>query len=168
MSIAVSAFIRPSRLLFVAVTAMACIVCAVGIGLLSGVIGELSLMLRVLTGFTVLFLAFFGFYHGVGFRKILQLDIAATGLIHLSVLEEKGPCSKLDWPHVGTGTQVVQLMAGSTLWPCLLLLHLRAEDCSIRVVPILPDSVSRESFRALSVAFRWMARQSDSRDSSSF
>jgi toxin CptA len=168
MSIAVSAVIRPSRLLLAAVAAMTGLACAIGIGVLSGSIGELSLMWRLLTGFTVLFLAFFGFYHGVGIRKILQLDIAATGLIHLSVFEEKAPCSELDWPHVGTGRQVVQLMAGSTIWPCLLLLRLRTEDRSIRVVPILPDSVSRESFRALSVAFRWMARQSDSRESSSF
>lgn len=52
---------------------------------------------------------------------------------------------------------VVRLMAGSTLWPNLLLLRLQAEDGSVSVLPILPDSISRSDFRALSVAFRWIA-----------
>jgi toxin CptA len=168
MSIAVSASIRPSRILFASVTAMAAMGAAIAMGIMAGLIGELSLIIRVLTGFTFLFLSFFGFYHGVRFRKILQLDIDGAGRIRLSESSEKVACSDSDWPHVGTDKQVMQLMTGSTLWPCLLLLRLHADDHSVRVVPILPDSVSRESFRALSVAVRWIARQSDSQESSLF
>ncbi|NEX62760.1 protein YgfX [Noviherbaspirillum galbum] len=166
MTIAVSTIIRPSRILTALVSAVAIMVASIGLAILAGRIGTLGLTPRVLTGFGALFLAFFGFYHGVRIRKILQLDIAGAGQIRLSEQREKRTCSDSDWPHVGKDMQVMQLMPGSTIWPCMLLLRLRAEDHAVRVVPILPDSVSRESFRALAVAVRWLAWQSDSQESS--
>jgi toxin CptA len=51
-------------------------------------------------------------------------------------------------------------MPGSTLWPGLLLLHLRAEDGVMVVLPVLPDSVSAGLFRPLSVACRTIAARS--------
>ena len=52
---------------------------------------------------------------------------------------------------------LAQLLAGSTVWPNLLLLRLRLENGRVRTIPVLPDSVSRETFRALQVACRWVA-----------
>ncbi len=58
----------------------------------------------------------------------------------------------------------VHLLPDSTLWPHLLVLRLRSEDGGIRTVPILPDSTSRESFRALAAACRWLAARSEAGD----
>jgi toxin CptA len=51
----------------------------------------------------------------------------------------------------------VQLLSGSTLWPWLLALRVRACDGAVRHVLIAPDSVARGQFRPLAVALRTLA-----------
>jgi hypothetical protein len=82
-----------------------------------------------------------------------RIDISGVGLIRLTVyqLMPGGVCAD--------GT-LVTLMPGSTLWPGLLLLHLRDENGVMVVLPVLPDSVSAGSFRPLSVACRTIAARS--------
>jgi len=46
----------------------------------------------------------------------------------------------------------------------MLLLRLQADNGDKWVVPILTDCVSRDEFRALSVACRWIAAHNDSAD----
>lgn len=50
-----------------------------------------------------------------------------------------------------------QLAEGSVLWPNLLFLHLESERGHKETLRILPDSVSRDEFRALHIACRWIA-----------
>ncbi|MFZ6674130.1 protein YgfX [Undibacterium sp. Xuan67W] len=52
---------------------------------------------------------------------------------------------------------VVQLCRETTLWPCLMMLHLRPEQGVVQIVPVLRDSVDASAWRALSVSLRWLA-----------
>ena len=89
-------------------------------------------------------------------RNSHRIDISGVGQIRLTVYQvmpEGGVCAD---------GILVTLMAGSTLWPDLLLLHLRAGDGAVVVLPVLPDSVGAELFRPLSVACRTIAARNDS------
>jgi hypothetical protein len=168
MSIAVSAVVRPSRILFAMTCAMAVGAALVGFAIGFGLIGDQSLPVRLAIASSVLFLAFFGFYHGTRDRKTIQLDISGTGQIRLLKLTGEPPCTDSNWPHVREMGEVVRLMSDSTIWPHMLLLRLQSDDGEITIVPIFPDSVSRDGFRALSVACRWIATQKDAQDAKFF
>ncbi|WP_420475269.1 protein YgfX [Noviherbaspirillum sp. ST9] len=161
MSIAVSTVVQPSRVHFVLNAAMAAIVVAVAVVLGTGRIGDLSLPIRALLSVLMFFLASFGFYHGMRSRKTIQLDISGTGQIRLLNVGGEPPCTATMRPHVKEIGEVVRLMDNSTLWPHMLLLRLRSESGQTTVVPVFPDSVDREAFRALSVACRWISVQNE-------
>jgi toxin CptA len=161
MSIAVSAVLLPSRVLRLMVGA----VCA-GVGMSGGVIAcaftaELPLLVRVLIAALSAFAAVFGFYHGSGRRKPIHIDISGVGQFRLTELALNDTCKQLDRPHLNEHVEVFRLLEHSTLWPHLLLLRLQGESGKITTLPILPDCVSQEGFRALSVACRWIAARGE-------
>lgn len=162
MSIAVSAVVQPSRVLIMMIGAMAIVVAAVGAAIGFGLVGDMAAAPRLLLAAFLVFLAFFGFYHGVHARKTIQLDISGVGQVRLTEVSSPGPCTTTNWPHVRTVEDVFRLMPNSTLWPHLLLLRLKAESGKTVTVPVLPDCVSRDKFRALSVACRWIAMHDNS------
>lgn len=164
MSIAVSAVVHPSRILLVMVGTMCAGVAAIGLAIVLSIFPDLPSNVRWLLGVTIIFLAVFGFYHGVRHRKILHIDISGAGQFRLTEVGSASPCTNTNWPHVGSHGAAVALLKDSTIWPHLLLLRLQTENGKIAVVPILPDSVSRDSFRALSVACRWIVTRSESRN----
>lgn len=157
MSIAVSAVVRPSRLLFTALLAMSIMVVAIGFSVALGLIGELQLALRLPLSAFSLFLGCFGFYHGIRYRKTLHIDISGSGQIRLSDTACDRTCATANRPHVARQGETVRLLNQSTIWPHLLLLHLQEKNGKVLIIPILPDCVSRDSFRALSLACRWVA-----------
>lgn len=161
MAIAVSAIVRPSRVLFVMVGAICIGAAAIGLGIVFDAVGDLPRVSRALLGAAIIFLSVFGFYHGVRHRKILHIDISGAGQFRLTEVDSAGPCTNTNRPHVKSQEAVVVLLKGSTIWSSMLLLRLQAENGKITTVPILPDSVSRDSFRALSVACRWIATRSE-------
>ncbi len=161
MSIAVSVTVKPSRLLFAMVTAMFFIAAAVAFAVFSGLLGELSFAVRTVAAAFTLFLGCFGFYHGVRQRKPIHIDISGSGQIRISELADTAPCTDAMWPHVSENGSVVRLHKSSTIWPQLLLLRLENDGGKIWTVPVLPDCVSRDSFRAMSVACRWIASRGD-------
>lgn len=124
-----------------------------------GQVGDLPDAARFPLAVFSVFLAFFGFYHTLRHQKTLHIDISGTGQLRLTSLKNDviGSCQKKNWPHVKENGEVVRLLSDSTIWPHLLLLRLQAENEKITVLPVLPDCVSRDSFRALSVACRWIA-----------
>jgi len=61
----------------------------------------------------------------------------------------------------GDDGEIVRLMDASSLWPNLMFLHLQTESGRMVVLRILPDSVSPQEFRAISVACRWIAARSN-------
>lgn len=135
---------------------------ATGLAVICGYIGELSMPLRLAAFSFLAFLALFGFYHGIRHRKPLHIDIAGNGQLRLTEVHVGGTCRTENRLHVRGSAKVVRLVADSTIWPQLLLLRLRTDDGKIVTVPVLPDCVSPDSFRALSVACRWIAAHNDS------
>lgn len=164
MSIAVSAVVHPSRFLLVLTALISISTGLIGIAIAAGFIGSLSAVPRLALGSAAFFLALFGFYHGVRHRKTIQLDIYGTGLIRLSEPGSEGPCTHTNRPHVSGSGERVWLLKSSTIWPNLLLLHFRTGGGQTRVLPVLPDCVSRDGFRAISVACRWIASQAQDSD----
>lgn len=162
MSIAVSTVVNPSRTLSVLIGTMALIIACVAITISTGYVGELTPSIRWPLGALVLFLSFFGFYHGVRTRKTIQLDISGTGQIRLLRVGCEPPCVGVKRPHLREIGELVRLLDNSTIWPHMLLLRFRAEDGRTIVVPVLPDSVDRDAFRALSVSCRWISGQNES------
>jgi toxin CptA len=161
MSIAVSAVVYPSRVLLVMVGAMSVTVVAIGIAVAMGLVGELSTTPRLFLGALVVFLAVFGFYHGARLRKPIHIDISGAGQLRLTDVSAAGPCIDTNWPHVRTNGEVVRLLKNSMIWPHLLLLRLQSESGKMTILMVLPDSVSRDNYRALSVACRWIAAHSN-------
>lgn len=158
MSIAVSVVVKPSRLLLMMVGTMCAGTAFMGAMLGLGQVGDLPNAARFSLAIFSVFLAFFGLYHTVRHQKTLHIDISSTGQLRLTRLNDAiSSCRKKNWPHVKEKGEVVQLLSDSTIWPHLLLLRLQAENEKITVLPVLPDCVSRDSFRALSVACRWIA-----------
>jgi len=49
------------------------------------------------------------------------------------------------------------LLHGATVWPCCILLRLRAEDGAIWPLVLLPDAVGAGQYRALAVSVRALA-----------
>jgi toxin CptA len=89
----------------------------------------------------------------------LRIDISGVGQIWLTVYQCMGAASPAR-PATGTG-EAVRLMAGSTLWPHLLLLRFGTADGKVIVVPVLPDSIAPPLFLALAVACRAIAARKD-------
>jgi toxin CptA len=165
MSIAVSAVVKPSRLLLAMVGSMCVGVIFVGLMIGAGQLGNLALLPRLSVAATCIFPAVFAFFYTVQMRKTHHIDISGSGLIRLvetSALATSPVQSVAS--HWRGADEVVSLMANSTLWPYLLLLRLQAEDQRVTVLPILPDSIDKEGFRALSVACHWIAAQNNPKE----
>lgn len=158
MSIAVSAVVRPSRSLLIAVGSM-CAAVALSAGMIGlSKIGELATYLRLLVAGSCIFAVFFGFYWAARARKTFRIDISDIGQIRLEEYIGAGRFSSLAEAAKGN---VVKLMPDSTIWSHMLLLQLRGEDNQITVLPILRDCVGFDDFRMLSIACRWIAAQNN-------
>ncbi|TFV90310.1 hypothetical protein E4K72_20890 [Oxalobacteraceae bacterium OM1] len=164
MSIAVSAVIRPSRTLRAMLIAMSSLSTAVGIAVFAGTVGDLPAMAQTVIAALCVFPASFGFYHGIRHRETLHIDISSAGQIRIEKEAQQRACTDGDWPHVQQSRAVVHLMRDSTMWPNFMLLRLCSSDGRITVVPVMKDSVSSNSFRALSVACRWIAARGEKAD----
>lgn len=136
-------------------------VVTVGLLIAAGYFGEMSPAARVSAVIACVFAAVFGFYHGSGSRKPIHIDISGMGQFRLIEALGTGPCKQPNGPHLGRQVEVVRLLDHSTIWPHLLLLRLQHESGKITSLPILPDCVSRDSFRALSVACLWIASRGE-------
>lgn len=164
MSIATSVIVRASPSLRMLSAAMSLGAVLIGVLIASGQIGETTSIARALLAAASIFLGFFGFYHGVRHRNHQHIDISGTGQIRLAETGDTGPCAAANRPYLKKNGQVVHLLPSSTLWRRMLLLRLRTGSGRIITVPIMPDSVSRDSFRALSVACRWILSRIDPTD----
>jgi toxin CptA len=158
MSIAVSVVVMPSRLLLTVVAALCACASAIGglIGL--GMVGELAVLARLVCALLCISLVAAGFVRMMQRRKIHHLDISGSGQISLRIAKS----ASREMPNIVAETPnadgiLVTLLADSTLWPHFLMLRLQDEDGKVHPLPILADSLPAESFRAVSVACRWIA-----------
>lgn len=159
MSIALSAVVRPSRWLNLGFHAMLFAITVVAVGIALGLCGNLPLLARALISAVCLISVLFALFHDGTRKKAYLIDIAPSGEIRLmpgrlDVFRGDAPN-----PAVAVEPDRVRLMAGSTLWPALICLHLQSLTGGRRYqIVILPDSLADASeFRALLVALRWIA-----------
>ncbi|HVL76824.1 MAG TPA: protein YgfX [Noviherbaspirillum sp.] len=161
MSIAVSAVVKPSRLLFLVILGMSFLSGAVAILIGLGALGAaLSMLARFVLVVVCGFTAGFGFYHGICQRKTIHMEITRGGQIRIREAVVERSCGEANRPHVEEA-EAVRLMPESTIWPQLLLLRLQAESGKITSLAILPDSVRGDTFRALAASCRWIAARYD-------
>lgn len=160
MSIAVSVVVRPSPRLRCLLAAFALQAGAVALGLAFSAHFAWPLVSAVLTMLSALFLL----YLCAKKRYLHRVDISGIGQIRLAVYHGMGDDASLDGVAAklkNDSQGVVSLMPGSTLWPNLLLLRLRAADGKVTQLLIWPDSVADSLFRPLLVACRIIAARAD-------
>ena len=75
-----------------------------------------------------------------------RIDISGVGTLRLTVQQNGGPPARNGEP--------LSLLPGTTVWPCCMLLRLRAQSGAVERLVLLPDSVAPETYRALAVALR--------------
>lgn len=131
MSIAVSVFVHPSRLLR---------------RLQGGFCLSLALMAAAAPwwqGAPLVAAALAALWGAVHPGKPAHIDISGVGRIRLTVYRKQG--------------LEVRLLPGSTFWPQLMLLRLQPEQGRTRWLLVLPDSVAAPQFRRLALALRAVA-----------
>jgi hypothetical protein len=138
MSIAVSVIVRPSSGLRVLHAGLCCCVMASSVLCLDS--GWAAPLLCGLAGLA-------GALAGRPSRIVRRLDISGVGQLRLTVYQENGA--------------PLRLLEGSTLWPGLLLLRLGGDDGDVRLLLVLPDSVTRADWRVLSLACRAIAARAE-------
>lgn len=161
-SIAVSALIRPSRILFslICLYSFALLIAAAMVAFSR--IGDLPNAARILVVCLTFLAATTALIWAIRQTKTVRLDISTNGQIRL--VEHIGLSALPSSEEKAAGNQVVRLLPDSVLWSGLLLLRLHTEEHRTIVLPILRDSMTTEGFRTLSVACRWIAAQNKPAD----
>jgi toxin CptA len=144
MSIALSAIVRPSRLL--------------RMGLLAYGAGHLAMALALAGGWcqpmaarwpaacACLLAGALAGWKACQIGTVHRIDISGIGELRVTVQRKTAQASVL-----------MRLEAGSTLWPRLLCLRLAGPDGRRCTLLIAPDSVAPDALRALAVALRSIA-----------
>jgi Pentapeptide repeats (8 copies) len=172
MSIAVSAVVRPSRTLRSLVLAygFANLAAAFAVGFLLPerfVCGPLSSLCLLSVAMVLLSSA-------VRAKKLRQIDISGLGQVRLTVQQDMAwndvdamrgadlrgadlreadmRVADLRVADMREAGEPVALLAGSTVWPQLMLLRFGSAGGVVTVVPVLRDSVAPAVFRPLAVA----------------
>jgi toxin CptA len=146
MSIAVSAVIVPSRLLRLALCAWAAACAAVATVLAAGL--HPPVMAPWPIAALCLLSALIALRAALAPETTRQIDISGLGEIRLLVQHSMA---------VAQPVPVLTLMAGSTVWPGLMVLRLGGEGMPDTVLLVLPDSTADEQVRKLGVAIRVIA-----------
>jgi toxin CptA len=167
MTIALSAVIKPSRLLLILVAVECTLIGVVGGLIAFGNVGNLLLPQRASLATLCILAAAYGLFCYYRGRRTIQIDISGAGDIKVAEIASIATTniSQISTPML----MPAQLLQGTTIWSHLLLLRLRLASGSVRTIAILPDCVSKDTFRVLSVASRWIAAhagRSDSRNDS--
>jgi len=149
MSIAVSAVVKPSRLLCMLLIAYA--ISSGGAAIVLAFVQPERFQFPILIAFLCMLSALAAGHAVVPAQTTRRIDISGLGEIRLLVQHSMGSAQ----PNLA-----MRLLPGSTVWPSLLLLLLRdGERGAVTVVAILPDSVPAEQFRKIAVALRAIARR---------
>ncbi|MEO6352880.1 MAG: flagellar hook-length control protein [Burkholderiaceae bacterium] len=157
MSIAVTAVVRPSRLLLAMVsTACLCVILVAGL-VGCNYFGILPLWERLFLATTYIVVAISCWSLFFFAQRFYLISISSAGQIRLLHLGRSADIVPQAFDANNSDWFVVNLLDDSTLWSKLLLLLLRSDSGRLIILPILPDSVSIQSFRSLSVACGWIA-----------
>ncbi len=158
MSIAVSAVVGPSRVLRALLAAYGLANLAAGLAVGCAMPGRFKLARLSAVFFCIAGAALLRCRRAV--TKTRRLDISGVGQLRLTVQQDIRTGSATAGvaaagavrEDAGAEGVPVVLLAGSTVWPRLMLLRLRHEDGAVTLLPVLPDSVAPGVFRSLAVA----------------
>lgn len=157
MSIAVLAVVKPSRMLL----ALSCAMCVgtLGVAIIIGfgMIGDLPYSSRILIAGACIFVGFSVLYQEARRGSEFHVHITGVGQIRFAEWKSVKSGNKTRGRYLATAETGARLMAGSTIWPSLLLLRLRLDNEAVITVSVLPDCLPVETFRSLAVACRWIA-----------
>lgn len=162
MSLALYAVVKPSRWLWGLTCGMCCAVLMVAALIATGLVGELPPFSRAAAGCAGIFIALSVLYQQARRRFEFHIHISGTGQLRLAVAAPDHPGPQPHHRSLAAPMQEAVLLPASTIWPGLLLLRLRLEDKTVVTVPVLPDCLPADTFRALSVACRWLAAHAQS------
>ncbi len=151
MSIAMSALVRPSRLLSALAMMMGLVLLTATALLERAADAPLHHALAITCAIASIAVVLFPLRR----RKAFRVDVTGTGQIRLADTSSTAATEPID-VSAGNG-EVVQLLRSSTFWSSLMLLRLQSGAGRITDLIIFPDSMDREAFRALSTACRWIA-----------
>ncbi|KAF3997957.1 hypothetical protein [Glaciimonas immobilis] len=152
MSIAMSALVLPSKILFAMVSVLSLNGALISIFVSFGGIGRLDTVIGFALGMTGLLASVAGWLCYIKSRQTVHIFVTGEGQFKIGeILPYTNVANRVPQPVV------VQLSRGSTLWTDLLLLRFQHIDGRIKSVVILPDCASKQVFGALSVACRWSA-----------
>ncbi len=146
MSIAVSAGIARSRLLAAICVAMSAVLLGAA-ALLMPDTPALSVLCAIAAAGLALF--------PLSTPKACRIDVTGIGQILLTDTVREAVADRTT-QSMATA-EVVQLLGDSTLWSSMMVLRLQSASGRITRLVLLPDSMDRKAFRALSVACRWIA-----------
>lgn len=149
MTIAVSASIKPSRSLFGILLVMCICIGVVAALIGADLAGCYSPGARTMIVGGGIVCPFFAIYHEWRKRRTLKIDISGIGQIRIKQNDLGRQKQAAQW-------QQVRLSKATTIWHGAMFLVLGANDGSRTTLCILPDCVSCEEFRSLSVACRWI------------
>jgi len=153
MSIAISVILHPSKTMRFCVISFSLFLLFIGI-----YIGKLT-TLPVLNQFALIAICCFAAWRSFLYsQKIAQaswrIHIDGQGKLRCQPTEEVGDV---------LNKNPLTIMAGTTLWTNALFLRLHNREKNIRLnLVVLPDALSKNEFRRLSVACRWIIAHTES------
>ncbi len=159
MSIAASAQLRPSRrLLCLSLLMAAALLAASTLLILRGHADRLAMLMAVICAIAGIALILFP----ISTTKAYRIDVTGIGEILLTHTPDEAVADRTNESVVTA--EVVQLLGDSTLWSSLMVLRLQSASGKTYRLLLMPDSMDREAYRALSIACRWIASRSSRND----
>ena len=158
-SIAVSAFVAPSRRLRIGLGVLALV--HLGAALLALAVLPERLAFAFPCALIFLTAALFLLYGCASLTKTHRIDVSGTGAVRLTVQQKVGTGSAVD------ATAAVRLLPGSLFWPQLMLLRLGDAHGHEWVVPVWRDSLAPGEYRALRVALGTLCERTVTSESAS-
>ncbi|RJG27106.1 hypothetical protein [Massilia cavernae] len=144
MSIAVSAVVKPSRLLRAALAIHAALNLGAALYLLGPGAGAFAAPHAIAACCLVVAAAAAHACACPGNKRLI--DISGLGEMRVTVQQDTGGTARHN--------TLSRLLPGSTIWPGSMLLLVRSEGGKTAPVAVLPDCVGAQQFRALAVAVR--------------
>jgi len=98
----------------------------------------------------------------LGRAKTHRIDISGTGELRVTVQQDvgvRGAYGETGATDATPAAAPASLLAGSVLWPALVMLRYAAPDARVHALPVWRDSVDPVAWRALTVALAVIGRR---------
>ena len=157
MSIAVSAVVRPSRIVLCLTLGMSAGSAAIGILLASNVVCSMLPSVRLLLAAACVFAGVLVACQILRKRCAQRIEISGNGQIRVLPCLASPSNNHASSEQIGNADCLQNLLPSSTLWSHVMILNLGSNEGTKKTLLILPDTLPPTSFRALSVACHWIA-----------